>query len=124
MVSPAKPVRVVEYDHDGEFRPLGYTAPLTALTRTAEKVLTTLTRRAAKVFATKSNLRDCGVSIVSSVLVPKAVYHFSFGKAIVAAVEETERGYSNIIRQSLGVARGFPWKVLAGSLDYDGLGAL
>ena len=124
MVSPAKPVRVVEYGHDGEFRHLGYTAPLTARSRTAEKALTTLTRHAAKVFATKPNMRDCGVSIVPSVLAPKAVYHFAFGKATVAAVEETERGYDGIIRQSLGVARGFPWNVPAGSLEYDGRGAL
>ena len=87
------------------------------------KALTTLTRRAAKVFTTKSNLRDCGVSIVANVLVPKTVYHFAFGKAMVAVVEETERGYGGIIRQSLGVAKGFPWNVLAGSLEYGGLGA-
>ena len=124
VVSLARPVRVVEYDHDGEFRHLGHTASLTARSRTAEKALTTLIRRAAKVFATKPNLRDCGVSIVPSVLVPKAVYHFAFGKATVAAVEETERGYGGIIRQSLGVARGFPWNVLAGSLEHNGLGAL
>ena len=42
----------------------------------------------------------------------------------MAAVEETERGYGGIIRQSLGVAKGFPWNVLSGSLEYDGLGAL
>ena len=84
----------------------------------------TLTRRAVKVFATKPDLRDCGVSIVTSVLVPKNVYHFTFGKATVAAVEETERGYGDIIRQSVGVARGFPCNVLAGSLEFDGLGAL
>ena len=106
MVLSAKPVRVVEYDHDGEFHHLGYTAPLTARSRTAEKALTTLTRRAAKVFATKPNLRNCGVSIVPSVLVPKTVYHFAFGKSTVAAVEETERGYGDITRQSLGVAMG------------------
>ena len=106
VVSSAKPVRVVEYDHDGEFRHLGYTAPLTAHSRTAEKALTALIRRAAKVFATMSNLPDCGVSIVPSVLVPKTVYHFAFGKATVAAVEETERDYGDIIRQSLGVAMG------------------
>jgi len=73
VVSPAKPVRVVEYDHAGEFRHLGYTASLTARSRTAEKALTALTRRAGKVFATKPNLRNCGVSIVPSVLVPKTV---------------------------------------------------
>ena len=123
VISSTKLVRVVEYDHDGEFRHLGYTASLTARSRTAEKALTALTRR-AKVFATKPNLRDCGISIVTSVLVPKTVYHFAFGKATVAAVEETERGYGGIIRQSLGVARGFPWNVLAGSLEYDGMGAL
>ena len=71
VISSAKPVRVVEYNRDGEFRHLGYTAPLTARSRTAERALTTLTRRAAKVFATKPNLRDCGGSIVTSVLVSK-----------------------------------------------------
>ena len=124
MISPAKPVRMVEYGHDDEFRHLRYTASLTARSRTAEKALTTLTRRAARIFAMKPSLRDCGVSIVPSVLVPKTVYRFAFGKATVAAVEETERGYGNITRQSLGVARGFPWNVLAGSLEYGGLGAL
>ena len=87
--------------------------------------LTTLTRRAAKVLATKPSLRDCGVSIVTSVLVPKTVYLFAFGnKATVTAVEETEMGYGGIIRQSVGATRGVPWNVLAGSLEYDGLGAL
>ena len=105
LISPAKPVRVVEYDHDDEFRHLGYTASLTACSRTEETALTKLTRRAAKNFAAKPNLRDCDVSIVASVLVPKTVYHFTFGKATVAAVEETERGYGDIIRQPLGVAR-------------------
>ena len=125
LISSAKPVRVVEYDHDDYFCHLGYTAQLTGRSRTtAEKALTTLTRCAARVFATKPNLRDCGVSIVPSVLVPKNVYHFAFGKATVAAVEETERGYGDIIRQSLGIAKGFPWDMLSGSLEYDGLGAL
>ena len=105
-------MRVVEYDHDGEFRHLGYyTAPLTTgRSRTAEKALTTLTRRAAKVFATKPNLRDCGVSIVPSVLMPKTVCHFAFGKATVAAVEETDRGAmvasSASHSASLGGSRG------------------
>ena len=98
VILSAKPVRVVEYDYDGEFRHLGYTAPLTARSWTAERALTTLTRRAAKVLATKPNLRDCGISIATSVLVPKTVYHFAFGKATVAAVEETERGYGGITR--------------------------
>ena len=80
-----------------------------------------LTRRTARIFATKPNLRDCCVSIVPSVLVLKTVCHFAFGKATVAAVEETERGYGCIIRESLGVARGVPWNVLAGSLGYNGL---
>ena len=61
---------------------------------------------------------------MASVLVPKTVYHFAFGKATVAAVEETERGYGGVIHQSPGVAKGFPWNVLVGSLEYDGLGAL
>ena len=83
--SPTKPVGVAEYDHDDEFCHLGYTAPLTARSKTAEKALTRaltkLTRRAARIFATKPNLRDCSVRIVPSVLVPKAVCNFSFGKA-------------------------------------------
>ena len=74
-----------------------------------------LTRRAAKAFATKPHLRDCGVRTAPSVLFPKAARHSAFGKATVTAVEETERGYGAIIHQSPGVARGFPWKVLAGS---------
>ena len=125
-ISPTKPARVVEYGHGDEFRHLGYTAPLTARSGTAEKALTKLTRRTARVFAAKPNLRDCVLSIVPSVLVPKTAYHFAFGKATVAAVEveETERGYGGIIRQSPGVARGFPWNALVGSKEYDGLGAL
>ena len=124
VISPAKPVLVVEYDHDDEFRNLGYTASLTSRSRTAEKALTTLAWRAARIFATKPNLRDCGASIVPSVVVPKTVYHSAFGEATVAAVEETERGYGDITRQSPGVAKGFPWNVLADSLEYGGLGAL
>ena len=56
VISSAKPVRVVEYDHDDEFRHLGYTASLTGRSRTAEKSLTALTRRAVRVFATKPKL--------------------------------------------------------------------
>ena len=63
-ILPANPLHVVEFDHGAEFRHLGYTAPLTARSRTAEKALRTLARRAVKVFATKPNLRDCGVRIV------------------------------------------------------------
>ena len=95
----------MEYDHDDEVRNLGYTASLTARSRTAETALTKLIRHAAKIFATKPNLRDCGVSIVASVLVPKTVYHFAFGKETMAAVGETERGYGGIIRRALKVAR-------------------
>ena len=97
-VSSTKPVRITEYEHDGEFRHLGYTASLTGSSRKAEKSLTALTRRTARVFATKPGLRDCGASIVASVLVPKTVYHLAFGKATMAAVEETERGYGGFIR--------------------------
>ena len=92
LILLTKLVRVVEYDHDDEFRHIGYTTSLTARLRTAETALTKLTRRAVKIFAAKPNLRDCGVRIVASVLIPKAIYHFAFGKAIVATVEETESG--------------------------------
>ena len=113
-----------EYNHDDKFRHLCYTASLTARSRTVVTAPTKLTRRAAKIIAAKPNLRDCSVSIVANVLAPKTVYHFAFGKTTVAVVEETERGYGGIIRQSFGVARDFLWNVLAGSLEYDGLGAL
>ena len=79
------------------------------------------------MFATKPGLWDCGVGIAPSVLVPKTVYHFSFGKATVAAVEETERGWHHSPvarrRQRLPVESDQTY-VLAGSLEYGGLGAL
>ena len=66
MVSPTKPVRVVEYDHDDEVRNLGYTASLTARSRTAETALTKLTRHGAKIFTTKPNLRACATAASAS----------------------------------------------------------
>ena len=45
VISPAKPVRVVEYDHDGEFRHLGYTAPLTGRSRHSRAALPRCSRR-------------------------------------------------------------------------------
>ena len=60
VISSAKPVRVVEYDHDDAFRHLGYTAPLTGRSRAAEKSLTALTRRAARCSRPSRNCAAVG----------------------------------------------------------------
>jgi len=72
----------------------------------------------------KPGLRDCGANIVASVIVPKVVYPLAFAKARKQAVEVTESGYGSMLRRSMGVAQGFPWEVLSGSPEFDGLGAL
>ena len=72
----------------------------------------------------KPGLRDCGASIVASVIVSKVVYPLAFAKARKKAVETIESGYGNMPRRSMGVAQGFPWEVLSGSPEFDGLGAL
>ena len=67
--------------------------------------------------------RDCGANIVASVIVPKVVYPLAFAKARKNAVETLESGYATCSDVRWGVAQGFPWEVLSGSLEYDGLGA-
>ena len=74
--------------------------------------------------ASKSGLRDCGAKIVASVIGPKVVCPLAFAKARKNAVETIESGYGRMLRRSIGVAQGFPWEVLSGSLEFDGLGVL
>ena len=85
--------------------------------------LTEIARRATSAFLRKPNLRFCGASIVTSVLQPKFVYQIAFAKAPASAVCATESAYGVMLRNSMFVAQGFPWDVLAGSAKYDGLGA-
>ena len=90
----------------------------------AETELAKIAKRATTVFMCKPGLRDCGANIVASVIGPKVVYLLAFAKAQKKAVETIESGYGNMIRRSIGVAQGFPWEVLSGSPEFDGLGAL
>ena len=53
---------------------------------------------------------------------PKFVYPLAFAKATEASICRIESGYGNMLRRSLSVAQGFPWEVISGSLEYDGLG--
>ena len=119
-----KPAVVQEYDYDEEFRHLGYSASIVGSSAAAETQLATIAKRATTVLMGKPGLRDCGANIVASVIVPKAVYPLAFAKARKKAVETIESGYGNMLRRSMGVAQGFPWEVLSGSPEYDGLGAL
>ena len=110
--------------HDEEFRHLGYSASLTGSSAAAETELAKIAKRATTVFMCKPGLRDCGANIVASVIGPKVVYPLAFAKARKKAVETIESGYGNMLRRSIGVAQGFPWEVLSGSPEFDGLGAL
>ena len=55
---------------------------------------------------------------------PKVVCALAFAKARKKAVETIKSGYGNMLRRSMGVAQGFPWEVLSGSPEYEGLVAL
>ena len=72
----------------------------------------------------KPGLRDCGANIVASVIEPKVVYPLAFAKAQKKTVETIESGYGNMLSRSIEVAQGFPWEVVSGSPEFDGLGAL
>ena len=61
---------------------------------------------------------------MASVIGPKVVYPLAFAKAQKKTVETIESGYGSMLRRSIGVAQGFPWEVLSGSPEFDGLGAL
>ena len=124
MIVERKPTVVREYDYDEGFRHLGYSASVIGSSAAAETELAKIAERATTVFMCKPGLRYCGANIVASVIVPKMVYPLAFAKARKKAVEAVESGYGNMLRRSMGVAQGFPWEVLSGSPEFDGLGAL
>ena len=115
---------VKEYDYDEEFRHLGYAASVIGSSAAAETELAKISKRATTVFMCMPGLRDCSANIVASVIGPKVVYPLAFAKAQKKAVEMIESGYGNMPRRSIGVVQGFPWEVLSGSPEFDGLGAL
>ena len=115
---------VKEYDYDEEFRHLGYAASVIGSSAAAETELAKIAKRATTVFMCKPGLRDCSANIVASVIGPKVVHPLAFAKAHKEAVETIESGYGSMLRRSIGVAQGFSWEVLSGSLEFDGLGTL
>ena len=117
-----EPGVIKEYDYDEEFRHLGYVASMVGESSAAEATLTKIARRATMMFTSKPALQHCGGSIVTSVLRPKFVYPLAFAKATQPSICKIESGYGNMLRRSLSVAQGFPWEVISGSLEYDGLG--
>ena len=123
-----KPTVVKEYDFDEEFRHLGYTASVIGSSAAAEMELAKIAKRATTVFMCKPWLRPwlrhCGANIVASVSGPKVVCPPAFAKALKRTVETIEPGYGSMLRRSIGVAQGFPWEVVSGSPEFDGLGAL
>ena len=119
-----EPVVIKEYDYDEEFRHLGYSASMIGESAAAESTLAATARRATLMFTSKPALQHCGGSIVTSVLRPKFVYPLAFAKATEESICKIESGYGNMLRRSLSVAQGFPWEVISGSLEYDGLGSI
>ena len=77
-----------EYDYDEEFRRLGYSASITGSSAAAETELAKIAKQATTVFMCKPGLRDCGASIVASVIGPKVVYPLAFAKARKKAVSK------------------------------------
>ena len=113
---------IKEYDYDEEFKHLGYSASLLGGSSTATAGMLKTVRRAASVFQRKPSLRHCGASIMTSVLRPKLVYALTFSKTPASVVGALEGAFGVVLRNSLSVAKGFPWDVLAGSPEYEGLG--
>ena len=116
------PTVITEYDYDEEFKHLGYSASLIGRSRKAETILLEVARRVSTVFWRKPSLAHCGKNIATSILRPKFVYQLAFAKATPEAIAAIEGGFGGALRSSMSVAQGFPWDVLAGSPDYEGLG--
>lgn len=116
---------VKEYDNDDdEFRHLGYTASLIGSSDAAETDLAAVAKKATMVFIRMPRLRGCGANIVASAIVRKVVCALAFAKGLMNTARRIESGYGSMLRRAIGVAQGFPWDVLSGSLEFDGLGAL
>ena len=122
VITAAKPVRIIEYDCDQEFRHLGYSASILGSSRKAEAELRSMAVRAAEIHASKPALRLCGVNIGQAVITAKIVYPMGFGKATSDSIEHIERAYRPMIKRSLGVASSFPNDIFHAATDHDGLG--
>ena len=86
--------------------------------------LRAVAHRMTFVFQSRPSLRDCGASIVQSALLPKLVYMLAYAKAMAAQLLEIEQSYSLMLRHSLSCDASFPWDVLTGATEQDGLGAV
>ena len=122
VITSSKPVRIVEYDCDQEFRHLGYSASVLGSSKKAEAALRTMAVRAAEIHASKPALRLCGVNIAQAVITAKVVYPSGFGKSTAESIEHIERAYRPMIKRSLGVASSFPNDVFHAATEHDGLG--
>jgi len=60
-------------------------------------------------------------SWLTSVLRPKLVCALAFSKTPASVVGDPEGAFGAVLRNSLSVAKGFPWDVLAGAPEYEGL---
>ena len=90
MITAPKPVRIIEYDCDQEFRHLGYSASILGSSKKAEEALRSMAVRAAEIHASKPALRLCGVNIAQAVITAKVVYPAGFGKATSDSRATTE----------------------------------
>ena len=123
-IREGEPAEVKQLDYDEEFRHLGYTASLRGKSNKAMDALRDVARKMTSVFQSRPSLRDCGASIVQSVLMPKLVYMLAYAKATAAQLLEIEQSYSLMLRYSLSCDASFPWDVLTGAEEQDGLGAV
>jgi hypothetical protein len=74
VITAPKPVRIIEYDCDQEFRHLGDTVSILGSSRKVESALREMEVRAAEIHAPKPALRLCGVNIAQAVITAKVVY--------------------------------------------------
>ena len=123
-IREGEPAQVRQLDYDEEFRHLGYTASLRGKSNKAMDALRAVARKMTSVFQSRPSLRDCGASIVQSVLLPKLVYMLAYAKATATQLLEIEQSYSLMLRHSLSCDASFPWDVLTGAEEQDGLGAV
>ena len=93
VITASKPVRIIKYDRDQEFRHLGYSASILGSSKKAEEALRAMAVRAAENHASKPALRLCGVNIAQAVITAKVVYPAGFGKATSDSIEHIERAY-------------------------------
>ena len=59
---------------------------------------------------------------MTSVLRPKRVCALTFSNAPASMVGDLEGALGVVLRNSLSVAKGFPWNVVAGASEYESLG--